>query len=479
MKQQKTTKKLEILLIALVLVLVCAISFFGIRVKDLNNWKDKLPEFEFGKELSSMRILTFSVDDSTKEAEESNTSDTDSTTIDVDQTASEDSDVSVDANKEKDSSSEEEESKEVPVNPTEILTRENYDKTKEIIETRLAKGNITDTEVTVDYDSGELSVYVPFDDADHIVDYATEQGILEIKDTDTKETVIPSENISSVSAFYRNSTQENSSDTYDIGLTLKFNKDGINKLAEVTKTYIDVIDSEGKSDPKTVDIILDGETVYTTYFDPSGTYEELNIPLYSAISNDQFDNYYDAVKIQEINLNTASLPILYKANESSYLGNTSNKKYITYGIIVFAVIVALISIRLIIKNKVKGLLAAILAIAYIAVYLLLVRYAKEALTLFSMLSIAGLSLTNYMLIVRLMNRNTKETTSVEIMSDFVLKMVPLLIVAVVFVFATSIELKSVGTVLFWGLLILLPYNIIFTFPMFNKYNELQKIGGKK
>ena len=462
MKEEKTTKKLEILLIALVLVLICAISFFGIQVRDLSTWKDKLPEFEFGKELSSMRILIFSVDDSTKEVE--------------DTTSSEDS--TADASTEGESTSEDGK-KEVPVNPTEVLTRENYDKTKEIIETRLARGNITDTEVTVDYDTGELSVYVPFDGADNVADFVTEQGVLEIQDTSTKETVIASTDISSVTAFSRSSTQEDSEGKYDAGLTLKFTKEGLNKLAGVTKKYIDVIDAEGKSDPKTVDNVLNGETVYTTYFDPSGTYEELNIPLYSAIDSDQFDKYYEAVKIQEANINTGSLPIVYKASESAYLGNNLNMKYIKIGVAVFAVIIAIISIGLVAKYKVKGLLGAISGVAYIATYLILVRYAKEALTVFSMLSIAVLSLTNYMLTVKLMRRNPKQRSSGEILGEFVLKIVPLIIVAVVFVFATNIELKSVGTVLFWGLLILLPYNIIFTNPIFNRYNELQKIGGKK
>lgn len=488
MKQDRMTKILKIVLLVLILVLISAISFLGILQKNMNLWENILPDYELARELTDTRVLTFSVDDSTEEVEVEDEEDTedvdDETTIEVDETVSEDSDISVES---EDTETEDEEDEEdvvetveVAVNPEEILTKENYDKVKSIIEKRLAKAEITDKEVVVDYDSGDISIYVSFEDANSVVSYVTEQGKIEITDTETEEVLISSDMISKVSAYYTtgDADEETGEATYDIGISIDFTKEGLSKLSEVTKTYIDVLDEDGESDPVTVDIVIDGETVYTTYFDGTGEYEQLNIPIYSSVANEEFDTYYEAIKIYEINITTGELPITYVTNDSSYLGGTTIKNYVVPGIIIFIIILAIISIILIIKLKIKGLLCMIVEAGYIACYLLLIRITKETLTIYGLVSIVALALINYALVVKIAKKFQK-TSLTDILLDFTLKMVPLVIFAIAFEVASNILIKAVGAVLFWGLLILLPYNIIFTNPIFRKFDDVKKIGGKK
>jgi len=289
LKQEKTTKILEMILLIISIILIIVISFFGILRKNLNSWENIIPNYEFGKELSKMRVLTFSIDTSTKEVEEKSEETSDETSADVDKTVSKDDENSKDEDKSKETEkTEEAEKKEVPVNPEENLTKDNYEKSKSIIEKRLAKAEITDSEIVVNKETGDINIYVPFNDfANKVSDYVTKQGKIEIIDTETKKVLIPQNMISSVSGYStisssdneeEQTTSSNNETKYDFGLQLKFTNEGVNKLAEVTKTYIDVLDEEGKSNPKTVDLQIDGETAYTTYFDPDGTYTELNIP---------------------------------------------------------------------------------------------------------------------------------------------------------------------------------------------------------
>lgn len=487
MKQEKTTKILGMILLILIIVLIAAISFFGILRRNLNSWENILPDYELSRELDKMRVLTFSVDDST-ETVENDEETSDETSVEVDQTVSDDEEISEDTEGENETSEEDTET-EVPVNPEEILTNENYDKTKDVIEKRLADAGITDSEIVVDYESGDINIYVPFDDsANSVVDYVVFQGDIEFVDTETGEVLMTRDMFTSAQAYSSLSQTSSEEDTlattgttYDLGLQLNLTNDGINKLAELTKTYIDVVDEDGESDPKTLDVQIDGETVYTTYFDPSGTYTELHIPIYSGIDESQYDTYRESIYIYETNINSGSMPIKYVANYTTYLENNSNKLAIIVGLVVSAVIIAIMSIYLIVKNKGKGLLTVLAEVGYIAVFLLLVRFAHEPLTVFALISIFAMSVINYVFIVKMLKDSNKssKTTFAEQVIDFALKLMPIIIVAIVFVFATSVELKSVGTVLFWGLLALIPYNLIFTNNLFNIHKDLKKIGGKK
>lgn len=477
MKNKKTTKILEMILLILIIALVTLVSFFGLLYRDLNLWKNVVPDYSFGKDLGKMRILSFSVDTSTEPVEENTSSSEDE--VEVNQTVSEDEEISKDASDE--NATEESTPEEVPVNPNEVLTADNYKKVKSIIQKRLDKADIKDTEIVVDEKNGDLTIYVPFDgDSDAIVEHVTSKGTIEITDTETSEVLIPQEMISKVATYATVSQDQDetvSGSTYDIGLQINFTKEGLDKLASITRKYVDVLNSDGESDPKTVDIKVDGQTAYTTYFDPAGTYTELDIPMYSGVEEDQYELYIDAMKSTETNIESGKLPITYVTNQVEYLENRDNSNILLVIIVAICIAIAVVSICLIVKNKFKGLVEVISQIGFIALYLLLVRVVGESLTIFSIISMFILAMINYLFIIKLFNSDKK--TFIEVLEEFTLKYIPVLIVAVVFAFSSYIELASIGTALVWGIVASIPYNLIFTNNLLKIYKELNKMGGRK
>lgn len=478
MKQQKTTKILEMVLLILVIVLISAISFLGILHQDLNAWKNVIPDYELGRELSKMRVLTFSVDDTVEEVEA--TEEEDETSVEVNQTVSDDEEIS--ASGEDTEESTEDTTVEVAANPSEILTKENYDKTKKIIEARLAKAEITDSEIVVDYETGDFNIYVPFNDAaDRVVDYVTSQGKVELVDTESGDLLISTDMISSVQGYVSASdidedAEDASKATYDLGLQFTLTEDGVKKLNELSKVYIETKDEDGEATQKTLDVQIDGQTVYTTYFDPSGAYTTLNIPIYSGVSEEQYETCLESIRIYENTINTGALPITYVANYTTYLENSGNQQTIVALLVVFVVVLVAMSIKLITNNKPEGIMAVLAEMGYVAVLLLLIRFAKEPLTIFSIVAAFAICLINYAFIKEMMKTSGKEYT--KDLAKYALRFMPVVIVAVIFVFATSIELKSVGTVLFWGLLTLVVYNLIFTKRLFGMQKSLKKGGNK-
>ena len=484
MKKDKSTKILWMILLILIIVLIAAISFVGILRRNLNSWENIIPDYELSRELDKMSVLTFSVDDSTEPVEETDEDVSDETSTEVNQTVSDDEEISENTEDANESSESEEEPTEVPVNPKEILTNSNYDKVKEIIEKRLASAEINDSEIVVDYETGDINIYVPYNDqANSVVDYVTAQGDVQLVDTETQEVLMTRDMISSVQSYSTISQDslENGTEagiTYDYGLQINLTNEGVNKLGELTKTYIKVENGDEESEPKTLDVQLDGQTVYTTYFDPSGTYTYLTIPVYTNIQENQRELYESSIRIYETNINSGLLPIKYVANYTTYLENETNNLAILIGAGICLAILVIMSIYFIIKYKGKGLLGVISQIGFVAVYLLLVRFAREPLTVFALVSIFAVCLINYVFINKLLKKDLK-TSFAQVLINYALKIMPILICAVVFVFATSVELKSVGVVLFWGLLALMPYNLIFTNNLFNLQNDIKKIGGKK
>ena len=202
MKKDKSTKILWMILLVLIIVLIAAVSFVGILRRNLNSWENILPDYELSRELDKMRVLTFSVDDSTEPVEETDEEVTDETTTEVNQTVSDDEEISENTEDSSEETETEEEAAKVPVNPAEVLTNTNYDKVKEIIEKRLAKAEINDSEIVVDYETGDINIYVPFNDqANTVADYVTAAGDIQLVDTETQEVLISRDMISSVQSY--------------------------------------------------------------------------------------------------------------------------------------------------------------------------------------------------------------------------------------------------------------------------------------
>ncbi|MCI8291178.1 MAG: hypothetical protein HFJ25_02850 [Clostridia bacterium] len=449
MKKSNLTNVLFKVIAVLAIVLVSLISFFGVYKRNLNSWENILPDYNLSKDLGESRTFGFVVDNSTKEGEHHH--------------------------EEGEEHSDDEEVEQIPVNDQSVLTTENYKKTKNIVEARLKNFGIIDTIVSVNEKTGELAITASHSrTTDKVVEMVTNQGKIEIVDSETKEVLISKDKIKKATAYYVNSNENatgNSSETpsYDLGVRLEFNQEGQKKLNEISKTYIETTDAEGKATQKTVTVKVNDEDRYVTYFTPDGAYTYLAVPLHQSVkaSNDNMEEFNDAYNdclIAQVAINEDTLPIVYELSKGTYFESSFGENFLRNVVIVLALVLVLISIIIIVKFKKNGLIAAIIEMGYIAILLLLIRAASVNITLVGLIMIAFMAAVNYLLSIMLMNKE-----KVRECGKFILNLIPFIITILVFNFAKDINIRSIGMVGVWGIISFI-YTFVFSAILLNNRN---------
>lgn len=465
MKKKTLKNALAKLIVVLLIVLVSLISFLGIHKRNLNTWKSILPDYQFSKELSEIRTFEFSVDTSTKDkssdentAENTTGNTTENATNTVAEGTTENTDNTANTT---DTNSTNTTAEQVPVNDPAVLTKENYLKTKKIVENRLKDFGIADAEVTVNENNGKLAVSVPYEGTtDYSAALASQKGKIEIIDSETKEVLMGRSMIKKASAYYQqannnDSTTATTDDTvsYNLGVKLTFTSEGQKKLNELSKTYIETTDENGETSQKTITVQIDGEDKYITYFTPDGEYTELAIPLYRSVSADDMDtfnsDYKDCFVTQTI-LNNDEFPITYKLTSGSFIESDLGENFVKGLSIAGIVLLAIVIVLTIVKNKKDGFCASIIEIGYIAILLLIIRAASVSLTLSGILTIAIMAIVNYFLLLTFM-KTEKAIDKLEKFGNFILTIIPFIITIVVFALGKEVNTQSIGSVGIWGI----------------------------
>ena len=465
MKKKTLKNALAKLIVVLLIVLVSLISFLGIHKRNLNTWKSILPDYQFSKELSEIRTFEFSVDTSTKDkssdentAENTTGNTTENATNTVAEGTTENTDNTANTT---DTNSTNTTAEQVPVNDPAVLTKENYLKTKKIVENRLKDFGIADAEVTVNENNGKLAVSVPYEGTtDYSAALARQKGKIEIIDSETKEVLMGRSMIKKASAYYQQANNNDSAtattdDTvsYNLGVKLTFTSEGQKKLNELSKTYIETTDENGETSQKTITVQIDGEDKYITYFTPDGEYTELAIPLYRSVSADDMDtfnsDYKDCFVTQTI-LNNDEFPITYKLTSGSFIESDLGENFVKGLSIAGIVLLAIVIVLTIVKNKKDGFCASIIEIGYIAILLLIIRAASVSLTLSGILTIAIMAIVNYFLLLTFM-KTEKAIDKLEKFGNFILTIIPFIITIVVFALGKEVNTQSIGSVGIWGI----------------------------
>lgn len=465
MKKKTLKNALAKLIVVLLIVLVSLISFLGIHKRNLNTWKSILPDYQFSKELSEIRTFEFSVDTSTKDkssdentAENTTGNTTENATNTVVEGTTENTDNTANTT---DTNSTNTTAEQVPVNDPAVLTKENYLKTKKIVENRLKDFGIADAEVTVNENNGKLAVSVPYEGTtDYSAALASQKGKIEIIDSETKEVLMGRSMIKKASAYYQQANNNDSAtattdDTvsYNLGVKLTFTSEGQKKLNELSKTYIETTDENGETSQKTITVQIDGEDKYITYFTPDGEYTELAIPLYRSVSADDMDtfnsDYKDCFVTQTI-LNNDEFPITYKLTSGSFIESDLGENFVKGLSIAGIVLLAIVIVLTIVKNKKDGFCASIIEIGYIAILLLIIRAASVSLTLSGILTIAIMAIVNYFLLLTFM-KTEKAIDKLEKFGNFILTIIPFIITIVVFALGKEVNTQSIGSVGIWGI----------------------------
>ena len=435
----KLDRGLKIVLILLLIVLISIISFAGIYVQEKKSMVNVLADYKLGMDLKGSRTITVIVDDSKK-------------------TVYYNKDGKVVESEDKNGSKEE-----VPVNSKDALTKENYLKTKTIIEKRLNDLGIEEYLIRQNEDTGRLTVQIPEDDStDMAIQYLYTTGKFSITDEDGT-VLLDNSNIKNAKVAY-NTTQSGTT----VYLNIQFNKDSVEKLKAITNNHLKTTDSEGKDISKKITMKLDDTDLISTSFEEEVTNGVLSLSVGTAsTSSSDLSNYLKEASNISIFLNNEPLPIKYSVDQNRYvLSDITEKTIETVGIVAGGVLV-LACIVLTIVYKKNGLLAGIANIGYVAVLLIIIRYTNVIITTEGLFGILISVILNYIFSIYLLKMmKNKEITVGKAYNKTVLAMlfilIPALAVGVTLCFANWMPIYSFGEIIFWGILLIFIYNTVLT-----------------
>lgn len=444
-------KALKRTLIILVIILLALISFGGIFIQKTKFVENILPEFKLGAELSGTRNIGLVVSTAT-----------DTIIYDKDGNVGE---------KEGEGTTKQE----VPVNPTETLTEENYRLAKEVIEKRLNSIKAVDANLNVkkavDYyeikqneQNGNIVVKIPENsDTDMVLQYMAIKGTFNVVD-EQNNVLMNNSDIKKAQVVY-NSTDSGIS----VYLTIQFNKEGTQKLKDISNTFIKTTDEEGKETTKKISIKIDNTTVLSTYFSEEISTGMIQLTFGTASSkSEDLRNYVQEANNLATLLNTGNLPIAYTVDENRYiLPDISNETFFVPAIIVLSIMVIAV-LFLIIKYRVKGILGALSFTGYIASLLIIIRLTNVVVSIDGMVGILISIALNYVFIVYLLNGKKKEEqefTYKQGFINFLFVLIPIAVTTIIFSFISWIPIYSFGMTMFWGIVLIMLYNVILTKPL--------------
>lgn len=427
-KQEKAkvrkTKPLIILAYVIVILLISLVSFGGIYVKDKNKMTNVLRDYILGTDLGASRNIVIKVDEENED----------------------------------------------------LLTEENYAKARDIVVSRLKYMKLDYYEMKFDESTGTIYMDVPENSrADYAAQYSVTKGEFKIEDNDTGELLLSKADVKEAKVQYQ--TTESGT---TVVLNIEFNKDGAEKLRNISNTYVKSTDSEGNDTTKKIKMSLDDTTIMTTYFAQEMTDGQMQVSLGTSSDSEQIQNRITQATNIAVFLNTNTMPLTYKidVNKSVYSSLTDN--VLKIAIIVSVVIFALLLVYMIIKYKKEALLAVVTNIGFVAILLLIIRYTNVDITLTGLITIPISIIIQYVFLMNILKVKTEKIDNdskvqrvKETIRNGIEKLIPVAVIAVVFALTKWETVYSAGMLLFWEIAVLILYNLSTLKIMFLK-NEQSK-----
>jgi len=499
-------KKIKILTIILAVILISMIAFFGIYSPVQNRMENKVKNYAYTMDLKGARTVVLKVNKENKtvikDAEGNEVSDSESLT---------DEQLAEKGYKKE----------ETPYNSEEILTKENYKKSKDIIEKRLKKLNVEQYVLKVNEETGDIIVELTEnDDTDSIVSNLNTTGKFEIIDSETKEVLMDNNDIKLANVLYGSNSDSATSTGTSVYLNIEFNKEGSKKLEDISNKYVKVENSENtanadnattedgnktaenatgeantttenattqnttegadstaestadatKTTEKKVTMKIDDEEIMSTSFDESIKTGKLQLSVGQA-STDQktLQGYVDQASSMATVLDTGNIPVKYSVDENEYIASDITRDELQIAKYAGIAIVAIALIVLCIMYKMNGLIGAISYVGLFSLLMLLIRYTNVVLSIEGLIAVALVLILEYIFINRILNKIKQETKGKvnraiikeaikETYKEFFLTIIPIAIAIITFCFAKWTSISSFGMVMFWGILLIAIYN---------------------
>ena len=193
----------------------------------------------------------------------------------------------------------------------------------------------------------------------------------------------------------------------------------------------------------------------------------MTVKIGSKTSNTTTANNYVA-KAAELAMlvNSGKFPIDYEVDTNRYVISDISEQQLLYFVAGVAIVLLVIFVISIVKYKGRGLLADISFIGFVAILSLLLRYTNVSISIEGI----GAILLTLIINLRLNQMILDKTKTMNVVSEAVttsykelfLRIIPIMIITVVFCFSGWVNLSSFGMIMFWGLALIAAYNVIVT-----------------
>lgn len=450
-------KNVKITTIILAILLIVLVAFGGVYVKTQNRMEDKVKGYSFGRELLGERIIELKVSDGSEEGE-------------------------------------------TKPNP-EDLKLENYEIVKKTIEKRLNNLNAEDYTISLNKDDGTIRVELPEDEkTDDFAYYLVASGKVQIKEKDTDTELLNDSMIKKANYTYTTSREGE----YQVYLELLLTEEGQAKIEEIKNNYA-VLSTEveeiekAESDKETEEEVekteeqeknegteqkeqaTEGntaenkETKKIAKLSVGGTEYGINkieknkiTVLMGAKTTNNTSINNNMAKAAELTMliNSGKYPVQYEVQNNIFVNSEITQKYLVYFALAVAVVLLIVFVVFIVKYKTNGLLVSISCVGFIALLSLLIRYTNveisiEGIGASIIILIINLAL-NQSILSKIKTMNLVNQATLRTYKDMFLKLVPIVIITLVFCFSGLANLVSFGMIMFWGLILIAVYNVLVT-----------------
>ena len=488
-------KKVKIITMIVLIILITMVSFFGVYTQVQNRMENQVRNYALDMDLDGARYVRLSVNkESTEVIKDANGNE-----VETDEEMTDEQLAENGYTKES-----------VPNNSEDVLTVENYEKSKKIISERLESQGVGEYEISLDNETGDILVQIPENNTtDTFVSNMNTVGKFEIIDADTKEVLMDNSDIKLVNVMYGSGSSTTSGTT--VYLNIEFNKEGTKKLEEISNTYVESTDTtnttsedtntttenttntetentstdnttddttsnETETTTKEITLNIDDQEIMTTSFDEPIENGKLQLSMGSATTDVDTlqDNISQASSIASV-LDSGNLPIQYDIESNEYILSDITNTHIAYLALAVGIVLLIGLIIFIIRYRVNGLLSVIAFIGLVSFYLLVIRYTNVSVSIQGIVGIIVTIILNYIFINKILSTIKKSEDSKKLETvkegikesyrEFFIKLIPICLSVIVFCFINWTTISSFGMVMFWGITLIALYNYLITATM--------------
>jgi len=352
----KVEKKLKVILCIALISLIVIVSFVGVYTKKDLSYKNSLPNYNLNSELSEKRLTSLSVG-----ITEEHIHDKDGNEVDAIPEGANKEDYTIETTEK---------------NKQEDLTKENYQKSREVLINRLEDLGVQEYFVRVDENNGNTTLELPESkDTDAMMTYLLGKGNFSIVDSkDSTKILLDKSDIKSARLGYNNASGLGTT----VVLSIKFNKEGTKKLADISREYKEGNEyekteedgdknseekSEEKSNQKEVSLVMNGSTLFSTHFDEELTTGESPLSLGTATKTEDLQTYLRTGTFYSMFLNNDDLPLTFDIDDVKTVHGNISENGLEVVIAVISIIFVISAIYMIVRFKLDGIIAGIAEIA--------------------------------------------------------------------------------------------------------------------